>query len=464
MIEVEETDSGYFQKTDFYFSDKFTGFEEIYRGSETSTVVYIASKGLKKFTIKALKKEYRDDAFYITQLRKEFEIGYLLDFSYIAKYYDFVEIEGYGPCIVREWIDGKTLSAIIKESSPDLKQLKRIVVEICEALEYLHLHGVVYQDLKPSNILITNQGGHVKLIDFNFSDSSHFNLLKVGGGTKEFASPEQKEKGNFPVSFSSDIYSLGKILEITPFPKKRIIRKLTARMLSQDPRERPDLKEIKNIFSKDNRKDLYLTVLVPVFSFLILCLIGLVYFFKLPERETHDSEPGIIEFQNEEEKKENPQMNVNTLEKQEDRTIDNTPEKRVIKETPVNNGEKPEKEQSAGNIIKEKEEKIEVKKNNSDEEKVISMPDNKAKIDVNSLEKAAYKETLKVSNEFFERFGDPLWRLFTEDAMNRWMKREIMKKYELDEESEIVKRCIKTVVRCMNEFEMKIQRNEDPEK
>ena len=258
MTTIEE-DSGYFQKTDFNFNDTFDHFETIYSGVKSPSVIYRAVKGFKRFTIKGLKPGYQNDPFYISQLRKEFEIGYLLDHPNIARYYSFEEIEGKGYCIIREWIDGTPLDNYIKSNKPkDAKKILELLDNLCDGLQYLHNRQIIHGDLKPSNILITNEGEHLKIIDFGFSDSPVYANLKIPGGTLGFSSPEQKKETDFNIGYKSDLYSLGKIIESLNFNKSRKLKHLLKRLLSEDPIERPELREIRSTLKKTENHRFYI--------------------------------------------------------------------------------------------------------------------------------------------------------------------------------------------------------------
>jgi serine/threonine-protein kinase len=134
----------------------------------------------------------------------------------------------------------------------------RIAVAICEALEYIHSHGVVHRDLKPENIIV-DAGDRIKLIDFGIASRSGARRLTFGKlsqvmGTPDYISPEQV-KGKRGDG-RSDIYALGVMLyemltgEI-PFPGKNPFSRMHSRLVNDpvppreiDPGITPELQEI----------------------------------------------------------------------------------------------------------------------------------------------------------------------------------------------------------------------------
>lgn len=119
------------------------------------------------------------------------------------------EVEGFGRCIVMEWIEGMTLDEwlCLKHSRKERRSIAR---QLLEAVEYVHEQMVVHRDLKFSNIMITHNGNRVKLIDFGLADADNYAILKEPAGTDGFVSPEQKVD-SIPDA-RNDIYSLGVIL------------------------------------------------------------------------------------------------------------------------------------------------------------------------------------------------------------------------------------------------------------
>lgn len=105
--------------------------------------------------------------------------------------------------------------------------------ELCEIVENIHKQGVIHRDIKPGNIIL-DMNGHVHLIDLDIAirtDEQGYAIINQALGTPKYASPEMKESNQI-ISYSADIYSLGKVLEeICPKDDKgiqKIIEKATA--------------------------------------------------------------------------------------------------------------------------------------------------------------------------------------------------------------------------------------------
>ena len=95
-----------------------------------------------------------------------------------------------------------------------MRQRLELFIDVCAAVHFAHQHLTVHRDLKPGNILVTNDGV-VKLLDFGIAkvldaDSSVEALTSLHAMTPEYSSPEQI-RGE-PITTATDIYSLGVIL------------------------------------------------------------------------------------------------------------------------------------------------------------------------------------------------------------------------------------------------------------
>lgn len=176
------------------------GFNELYRGSKNG----------RFFVYKALKKQYRGNPLYEELLKKDFNIGFSLSYTGICQYYGMIDYPSLGNCIVMEWIDGRTLENLINDGHADSRLVRKIICELCDALDYIHKKQIIHRDLKPENIMITDNGNNVKIIDFGFSDADSYCSFKAPAGTKAYASPELLAGEN--IDARSDIWSLGVII------------------------------------------------------------------------------------------------------------------------------------------------------------------------------------------------------------------------------------------------------------
>jgi serine/threonine-protein kinase len=117
--------------------------------------------------------------------------------------------------MVMEWVDGRLLRVVLHEQKKfPVERAIKIVIAVCDALDYIHRNGVVHRDLKPENIMI-DADDHIKLIDFGIAARQGarrltFAKLSQVMGTPDYISPEQV-KGKRGDG-RSDIYALGAML------------------------------------------------------------------------------------------------------------------------------------------------------------------------------------------------------------------------------------------------------------
>ena len=138
--------------------------------------LYTASRYGKRYVLKGLSADCQSLTDMLLLQQKEFSLGITLSHPNIAETYSLEEVADCGRCIVMEYVDGITLAEWLA-TNPSHSARQRAMLQLLDALEYIHSLQLVHHDLKSSNILITRNGQNVKLIDFGLSntDSTSYN-------------------------------------------------------------------------------------------------------------------------------------------------------------------------------------------------------------------------------------------------------------------------------------------------
>ncbi len=117
--------------------------------------------------------------------------------------------------MVMEWVEGKLLSQILlEEKKLSQERAVKIAIGICQALGYIHNHGVVHRDLKPEHVMVDSQD-NIKLVDFGLAGQTGapritFANLSQITSSPEYISPEQVKGKRGDAR--SDLYALGVML------------------------------------------------------------------------------------------------------------------------------------------------------------------------------------------------------------------------------------------------------------
>jgi eukaryotic-like serine/threonine-protein kinase len=174
--------------------------------------------------IKLMHREIASDSDQLERFRREARSVAQLNHPHVVTVIDAGEersadggpsgSDGAGsPYIVLEYIDGETLKEIIRREGPlDVSQAIAYAIEIARALGAAHERQIVHRDVKPHNILISEEGG-AKITDFGIARTLTEEGLTMAGrvlGTTDYVSPEQAL--GQPVTGQSDLYSLGVVL------------------------------------------------------------------------------------------------------------------------------------------------------------------------------------------------------------------------------------------------------------
>lgn len=163
----------------------------------------------REVAVKMLKSEFADHDGFLRRFRDEARHAASLSHPGIAAVHDYGEHDG-TPYLVMELVRGETLSDLIARIGPvPLDRALSILADTAEALAAAHARGVVHRDVKPGNLLLTDEG-RVKVTDFGIARAIGAAPVTVTGevvGTAQYISPEQASGEQ--ATPASDIYALG---------------------------------------------------------------------------------------------------------------------------------------------------------------------------------------------------------------------------------------------------------------
>ncbi|MFC6597098.1 protein kinase domain-containing protein [Kitasatospora paranensis] len=182
------------------------GMATVYRGVDRQLGRQVA--------VKVLNGGLADDPRFAERFGREAQHAAMLVHPRIVMVFDSGVDEG-SPYIVMELVQGRTLGRLLAEQGPlPVDRAVGVAAAVCEALEVAHGAGLVHRDVKPGNIMITDDGG-VKVVDFGIAragSSAGQQLTQTATvlGTAAYLSPEQATAA--PLDGRSDLYAVGCVL------------------------------------------------------------------------------------------------------------------------------------------------------------------------------------------------------------------------------------------------------------
>jgi len=186
----------------------YGGMAEVHRGRDLRLGRDVA--------IKMLRADLARDRTFQERFRREAQNAASLNHPAIVAVYDTgEEYAATGetlPFIVMEFVNGQTLKEVLAaEGRLVPRRVLEITADICAALEFSHRHGIIHRDIKPGNVMLT-QNGQVKVMDFGIaralaSGATTMTQTSAVIGTAQYLSPEQARGES--VDARSDVYAAG---------------------------------------------------------------------------------------------------------------------------------------------------------------------------------------------------------------------------------------------------------------
>ena len=181
------------------------GMGSVYRGFDPVISRQVAIKAISKSSVGA------DDLKHIMlRFRHEAQAVGRLVHPRIVQIYDYGEDDAVA-YIVMELVNGKTLAQHLQqEVSYEIREVGEIIRQLLDGLGHAHAAGVIHRDVKPSNILINNDG-RIKISDFGIARIESSQLTQVGDvlGTPHYMAPEQFL--GIDIGVEADLFSVGVI-------------------------------------------------------------------------------------------------------------------------------------------------------------------------------------------------------------------------------------------------------------
>lgn len=225
---MEENDSS-IESSDFMDDVQGANMVEPLSSIGATSLSYRVNIDGKSYFMKQLRPDLCDDLRFKAIFQKEYEVGISIDSEYIVKY-DSIGENRNGVYLLMEYVNGHTVRNKIKsepEYFTDVKNFIKFFLQLLRGIRVLHDNHVAYVDLNPDNVMLTQIGNDVKIVDLGFCFADSY--AHTVGCTECYSAPELKTHGKDAVDERTDIYAIGKLMQyIQHSTCARIPRRLSA--------------------------------------------------------------------------------------------------------------------------------------------------------------------------------------------------------------------------------------------
>ena len=190
------------------------GFGSVYLAEQLEPVV-------RQVALKIIKLGM-DTRQVIARFEAERQVLAMMEHPGIARVIDAGATDSGRPYFVMELVEGVPITTYCDDHQLNLGQRLQVFMQLCDAVQYAHMKGVIHRDLKPTNLMVVENNGHstAKVIDFGiakatsgrFTDGTVMTEFRQLLGTPEYMSPEQADPDTGDIDTRADVYSLGIVL------------------------------------------------------------------------------------------------------------------------------------------------------------------------------------------------------------------------------------------------------------
>lgn len=192
---------------------RFKVLEILSRGGMAWIYKALDRRSGRTVALKVPLMQFECDPAFFSRFQREENIALTLDHPFILKVLPVPAKSR--PYIAMEYLEGQTLASYLRPRQCLAEaEAARLASQICEALDYLHRHGVVHRDLKPENVMLCSDGS-IRIMDFGIAKAENARRLTFGSfsptmGTPDYIAPEQVQGKRGDAR--TDIYALGAML------------------------------------------------------------------------------------------------------------------------------------------------------------------------------------------------------------------------------------------------------------
>ena len=186
-----------------FLTPGYTVIEHLSRTRRLDTFEVWSDERACSCVAKALRPDRRDDGRARAALRREGRLLSELVHPHIVRGYELIED---GPIAIMETLDGETVAHLLDRRELDADEVAWLGLQLASALRYLHRHGLLHLDVKPSNVIAS--AGRAVLIDLSLAREP--GRYRAGLGTWCYLSPEQARGER--LTSAADVWGLGTLL------------------------------------------------------------------------------------------------------------------------------------------------------------------------------------------------------------------------------------------------------------